>query len=264
MTGRGAVDVLAAEWWKLRSVRSTYWVLSATALMLGLVLVLGVQAARAWDGLSAAERAQFGLRPLQEIGGWAAGLCVGVLGVLSITPEYRTGLIRTTFTAAPRRGSLLAAKAAVVGTVALVAGEAVTLGSLFGTRLVVGDRHFADQGAPLAHELPGFAVVGATAAVYALLGLAFGVLLRSTAGSIVSLVFVWHALPLVVFHLPGPWNERIGSLMIGGLPAQIAGRDADDSIYGDLLPPGAAAAVLVAYAVVPLVLAGAVLRRRDA
>ncbi|TYK42796.1 ABC transporter permease [Actinomadura decatromicini] len=264
MNGRGAADAVAAEWWKLRSVRSTYWVLTATALTLGLVLLLSVQVAHAWDGLSAADRARFELRPLQETGGWAAGPGVGVLGVLAITPEYRTGMIRTTFTAVPPRGVLLAAKAVVVGTVALVAGEAVTVGSLAGTRLVVGDRRFADQGASLAHELPGFAVVGATPAVYALLGLALGALLRSAAGSIVSLVFAWHVLPLLVYHLPGPWNERLGSVMIGGLPARIAGRDAEDSIYGDLLPPGAAAALLAAYAVVPLVLAAAVLRRRDA
>ncbi len=56
--------------------------------------------------------------------------------------------------------------------------------------------------------------------VFALLGLSLGVLLRSAAGSLVSVVFVWHVLPLLVYHLPGPWNERAGSVMLAGLPGR--------------------------------------------
>ncbi|TMQ91122.1 ABC transporter permease [Actinomadura soli] len=258
------MDAVAAEWWKLRSVRSTYWTLSAAAAVFVFVLLLAFQMAHIWDGLSVERRADFTLRPLQELGGWAAALCLAVLGVLSVTSEYRSGMIRTTLTVVPRRGRVLAAKAAVVGTVALVAGEAVSIGSFLGTRLVVGDRPFPDQGASIAHDLPDFAIVGASVAVFALLGMSLGVLLRSTAGALVSVVFLWHVLPLLVFQLPEPWNERVGSVMPGALPGQIAGRSADSSIYGDLLPPGAAAAVMLAYALVPLMLAGFALSRRDA
>lgn len=63
-------DAVAAEWWKLRSVRSTYWTLAATAVFLVFVLVLAVQMAQIWDGLSAERRADFELRPLQLLGGW--------------------------------------------------------------------------------------------------------------------------------------------------------------------------------------------------
>lgn len=257
------IDALAAEWWKLRSVRSTYWVLSAAAAFLGFVLLLALQMAQVWDGLSAERRADFRLRPLQDLAGWAAALCLGILGVLSVTSEYRTGMIRTTLAVFPRRRTLLAAKAALIATVALIAGEAVSVGSFLGTRLAVGDRPFPDQG-PIAHDLPGFIITGLSVPVFALLGLSLGVLLRSAAGALVSLVFVWHVLPLLVYQLPGPWNERAGSVMISALPRQIAGLSADNSIYGDLLSPVAAAAVMLAYALVPLVLAGLVLSRRDA
>lgn len=258
------VEAVAAEWRKLRSVRSTYWVLSVTAAFTGLVLLLAVQMAHVWDGLPAEDRAKYLLRPLQELSAWAASLSLAVLGVLCITSEYRTGMIRTTLTACPRRRTLLLAKATVVGTVALAAGEAVTVGSFLGTRAVIGDRPFPDQQASIAHDLPGFLIAGTVVPVFALLGLSLGVLLRSTAGSLVSVVFLWHVLPLLVFHLPAPWNERIASFMPGGLPHQITGLSADDSIYGDLLPPGAATAVLIAYALVPLSLAAFVLIRRDA
>ena len=258
------MDALAAEWWKLRSVRSTYVVLSVTAAFTGLVVLLAFQMAHVWDGLEADRRDDLLLRPLQEIASWVASLCLAVLGVLSVASEYRTGMIRTSITAVPRRGTLLAAKAAVVGAVAAVAGQAVAVGAFLGTRFVIGDRPFAAQQASIAHDLPGIVLAGTVVPVFALLGLALGVLLRSAAGSIVVVVFVWHLLPLLVQHLPGAWGERAASVMLGGLPRQIAGLSADNSIYGDLLSPVQAAAVLVGYALVPLVFAAFVLNRRDA
>ncbi|MEU8308683.1 ABC transporter permease [Actinomadura sp. NPDC048955] len=255
---------VAAEWRKLRSIRSTYWVLAVAAAFTGFTVLLAIQMAHVWDGLSADRRDEFLLRPLQELSTWVASLCLAVLGALSVTSEYRTGMIRATLTVLPRRHVLVPAKAVVVGTVALVAGEAATVGSFLGTRLVIGDRPFPDQRASIVHDLPGFLVEGTAVPVFALLGLALGVLLRSTAGTLVSLVFVWHVLPLLVFHLPRPWSERAGSVLPGGLPAQIAGLGADNSIYGDLLSPGAATAVLLAYALVPLGLAALVISRRDA
>ncbi|GGQ42275.1 hypothetical protein BKA00_001205 [Actinomadura coerulea] len=255
---------VAAEWRKLNSIRSTYWVLAATAAFTGFTVLLAVQMAHVWDGLSADRREELLLRPLQELSTWAASLCLAVLGALSVTSEYRTGMIRASFTVLPRRPVLLAAKATVVGTVALVAGEAATVGSFLGVRLVIGDRPFPDQHASIAHDLPGFLVEGTAVPMFALLGLSLGVLLRSTAGTLVSVVFLWHVLPLLVFHLPRPWSERIGSVMPGGLPAQMAGLSADNSVYGDLLSPGAATALLLAYALVPLGLAALVLAGRDA
>lgn len=255
---------VAAEWRKLRSVRSTYGVLAVTAVFTGFTLLLAIQMAHVWDGLPADRKDEFLLRPVQELSTWVASLCLAVLGALSVTSEYRSGMIRATLTVLPKRRALLAAKAVVVGTVALVAGEAATVGSFLGTRLVIGDRPFPDQHASIAHDLPGFLVEGTAVPVFALLGLSLGVLLRSTAGTLVSVVFLWHVLPLLVFHLPRPWSERVGSVMPGGLPAQMAGLGADNSIYGDLLSPGAATALLLAYALVPLGSAALVLARRDA
>ncbi|MEU9019287.1 ABC transporter permease [Actinomadura sp. NPDC048394] len=258
------LDAVAAEWWKLRSLRSTYVIVSVTAGFAVFVVLLAVQQAHVWDGLDAAQRARFLLRPLQELGGWVAQLCLGVLGVLAAASEYRTGMVRTSLVAMPSRSRFLAAKAVVVALTGLAVGEAVSIGCLLGTRLAVGGRPFPDQRASIAHDLPGFAASGVAVAVFALLGLALGVLLRSAAGAIVAVVLLWHVVPLLVYHLPGPWNERLGSVMLSGLPTEIAGLSARQSIYGDLLSPPAAAAVLLAYAFVPLAFAGLVLARRDA
>ncbi|NED58856.1 ABC transporter permease, partial [Micromonospora aurantiaca] len=112
---------IAAEWWKLRSVRSTYVVLAVTAAFTGFVLLLAFQMAHVWDGLPADRRDDLLLRPLQELGGWGASLCLAILGVVSVTSEYRTGMIRASLVAMPGRRTLLLAKAAVVGAVALAA-----------------------------------------------------------------------------------------------------------------------------------------------
>lgn len=258
------LDAVAAEWWKLRSVRSTRVIVAVTAGFVLFVVLLAVQQAHVWDGLDSARRARFFLRPLQELGGWVAQLCLGVLGVLAVTSEYRTGMVRTSLVAVPSRPRFLAAKASVVALTGLAVGEAVTIGCFLGTRLAAGGRAFPDQRASVWHDLPGFAVSGVAVAVFALLGLALGVLLRSAAGAIVAVVMLWHVVPLLVYHLPEPWNGRLGSVMLPGLPAEIAGWGARHSIYGDLLPPPAAAAVLLSYAVVPLAFAGLVLTRRDA
>ncbi|MEU6999171.1 hypothetical protein [Nonomuraea sp. NPDC046570] len=70
-------------------------------------------------------------------------------------------------------------------------------------------------------------------------------------------------MPMIVGNLPEPWSERLGSVMIGGLPRQITGDDLTNSVFGALLPPSVAAAVLLAYAVIPLTLAAPLLRSRD-
>lgn len=64
-------DAVAAEWRKLRSVRSTYWIMAVAFGFLLVVLLLALQSAHVWDGLSAERRAEFRLRPLRNWpGGW--------------------------------------------------------------------------------------------------------------------------------------------------------------------------------------------------
>jgi hypothetical protein len=99
--------------------------------------------------------------------------------------------------------------------------------------------------------------------VFSLLGLGLGALLRSAAGAIAILAGLVYVIPIVIGNIPEPWSERLGSLMIGALPREITGDIITTSVYGSLLSPVAAFAVLVAYAALPLLAAAWLVRRRD-
>ncbi len=120
-----ARDLLTSEWTKLRSVRSTYW-----TLLVAVVTPVGISALVAVT-LANAPGQQPKVDPLLPglISQEYAILAVGVLGVLAFSTEYATGLIRTTFAAAPRRRAVLAAKATVIAAVTLVVGEVVAFAS---------------------------------------------------------------------------------------------------------------------------------------
>ena len=126
--GYGFRSVARMEWLKLRSVRSTAWVLLVFAVgMIGLAILI-LSHAR-WAAMPAAQRASFD--PTEEsFAGLAIGqLAFGVLGALVITTEFSSGMIRATLAAVPRRPLLLAAKAAVLAAVTLVVGEVLAFGA---------------------------------------------------------------------------------------------------------------------------------------
>ncbi|MCO6004944.1 ABC transporter permease [Actinoallomurus purpureus] len=252
-------DTLAAEWLKLRTARSTWYCLGGVALIVGLMALLAWYSAGAWDGLPPARRAAFALTPLPDLACWVANLVMGVLGVLAITSEYSTGMLRATLMVVPRRRTVLAAKAGVVGAVALVTGEAAGFATLAAGRLIIGDRPIQGQETHVGRIV----TMGVLVMVFALIGLGVGTLLRSTAGAIVVVAGLWHIVPVLLQLLPEPWHDRIGSLMPGALVDEIAGTGGQHTIYGTGLPPAAAVMVMAAYIAVPLGAAGIALARRD-
>ena len=106
-------DIVRSELVKLRSVRSTYWtVVAATLVALVADVLLCVHYAGSFDSLSATERASFDPTATSLSGVFFAQIAIGALGVLAVTSEYATGMIRTTMAAVPQRRTLLAAKTA--------------------------------------------------------------------------------------------------------------------------------------------------------
>ncbi|GIH71825.1 ABC transporter permease [Sphaerimonospora thailandensis] len=259
------IDALAAEWLKIRTVRSTLIVLVVLAVFVGLMALLAWYAAAAWDAMTPEQRSHMAVSDLPPLAEWVASLALAVLGVLTITGEYGTGMIRTTFAAMPTRGAVLTAKAGVVAAVAYVTGLAAVVATFSVTRLIMGGRPIPGQSPePLSDRLPLFLAMAFSITMFALLGLFLGAITRSAAGSIAILVAVWHLVPIVVSHLPAPWDERIGSLMPAALAGQLAGVGNPDSVYGSLLPPLVALAVMAAYVAVPYGLAALRLNRGDA
>jgi ABC-type transport system involved in multi-copper enzyme maturation permease subunit len=130
------------------------------------------------------------------------GLTVGlivliVISAMFITSEYRRGLIRTTFTATPQRGQVLAAKALVIGAVAfaigaIIAAVAVPVGEHFLTRN--GAYVFPASAAIVTRIVVGCGLVTALTAIAVL---ALGTMLRRSAGAVTAGIVVF-AMPYVI------------------------------------------------------------------
>jgi ABC-2 type transport system permease protein len=178
---------VAAEWVKLRSLRSTYLTMLCA---IGLGLALGIldtsSVAHHWATMSAADRAHFDPVGDSFTGLVFAQLAFGVLGVLTISTEYGTGMIRATLTATPRRGTVFTAKAVVLGAVTLALGELFAF-----TCFLAGQATLAGAGLDVGLTDPGVLRAVASAGLYlcvvALVGYGLGALLRHTAGAVAAM-----------------------------------------------------------------------------
>jgi ABC-2 type transport system permease protein len=255
----GFRTVAQMEWLKLRSVRSTWWTLLVFAAgMIGLsVLVMTHQH---WATMSAADRASFDPTNNSFAGLVIGQLAIGVLGVLAVTSEYSSGMIRATFAAAPRRPLVLAAKAAVVAAVTLVAGEILAFVAFgIGQAVLKSPAPHATLGQP--GVLRAVLLAGVYPALIGLIGLGLGVLIRHTAGAISAVVGVLFVLPLILVPLGTSIQNSVGQFM----PMLIA----ENSLtavkpVAHSLSPGVGFAMLCAYAAAALAAGGWALARRDA
>ncbi len=178
---------LAAEWIKLWSVRSTYvTMLCAIVLGVGVAILSTSSTAHDWPTMNAADRLTFD--PVgAALGGLGFGvLAFGVLGVLAVSSEHGSGLIRTTLTAVPRRGSVFAAKAVVVGGLTLVLGELFAFLTFFLGQAILSSRQL-DVSLTDPGVLRAVASAGLYLCVVALVGLGLGALVRHSAGAIAAL-----------------------------------------------------------------------------
>ena len=255
---------VAAEVTKVRSVRSTVWtLLVAAAATIGIGAVFCLAEVARWDRLSPHARAAFD-PTLQSLNGIAlAQLAIGVLGVLMVSSEYGTGLIRSTLSAVPRRGVVLGSKIAVFAAVAFV----VALVSCFAA-FGVGQAILGSKGIGVSIGSPGALRAVFGGAVYltaiGLLGLALGTLLRRTAAAIAVLLGIVLVLPTLTHALPSPWGTDVTKFMPSQAgQALYSVQHASATVPGDLLPPWAGLAVLVGYVAVALIAATLVFLHRD-
>lgn len=264
-SGTLARDLLSAEWTKIRSVRSTIWTLTLfVVLTLGLTALFTWLTVSNWNGPRAADRdARVVLDPVGFILGSGLGLgqlTIAVLGVLVITTEYSTGVIRASLLAVPRRLEMLTAKTAVFAALMIVVAEIIAFGSFFiGSALLhsrvpvsLGDRNVTR------------AVVGAGLylTVLGLFSLAIGALIRHTAGAITTAIGVVFVLPILAGLLPGSWGAHVN----GYLPEQagtLIGQQHPPS-DGNVLSAWQGFGVFCLWTVVLLGIAAYLLQRRDA
>jgi hypothetical protein len=247
------------EWLKLRSVRSTPAIVGIfSAGMIGLsILVLKNEH---YSSMSAADRATFDPTNDGFTGLILGQLAFGVLGVLAITSEFSSGMIRSTLAAVPRRPLLLAAKAAVAGAVMLVAGEVLAfLTFVIGQAALGSSAPHATLGQP--GVLRAVLMAGAFPVLIGLIGLGLGAIIRNTAAAISALVGLIFVIPLILVPLGEHLHQEIGKFM----PLIMASNSlvAVKPVPGSLTP-AVAFGLLCLYALAALGAGGWLLSRRDA
>ncbi|MER6082525.1 ABC transporter permease [Streptomyces sp. NPDC001833] len=252
VTGR---RVLASEWAKLWSLRSTWITLGLGLLFLVAFGLIAANHYKSGVGSPHQDRdfATATAVSLSLFGTNFAQLALGVLGVLVTAGEYSTGMIRSTLTAVPRRLPVLWSKAAVFGLVALVVA---TLGAfvafLFGSQIVSGTP--AAMGLSHAGVVRSLLGAGLYLGLVGVIGTALGALLRSVAGGISVLVASLMLVPGLISLLPSSWQDNISPYLPSNAGESMFALTHDSTT----LSPGAGLLVFLGWTV--LALAGAAYR----
>ena len=253
--------VFRSEWTKLRSVRSTRWsLLAAVAFTIGIAALACAVVSHHWAHLSPQDRRDF--HPLEPnlAGVQLAQLALGVLGVLVITAEYSTGMIRASMTAVPRRLPVLWGKAAIALGAVFAACVPAVLVAFF-----AGQSILAKVGLDISFGQPGVAraVLGSAfyLAVAAVLGLGLGALLRNTAAAVTALFGLLFGLQLLAGMIPGSAGVTLEKFMPSTAGQAIASVHPDP---GTSLGPWAGLGLFAGYTVIVLALAARRMSRGDA
>ncbi len=253
----GLAGALRSEFTKIRSVRSTYWTLLALVIVtIGIGMLASAGAASQPGELGP------GFDPAQQS---LAGLYVGqlvivVLGALTISSEYSTGMVRTSLTALPRRGLVFAAKGAVFGAVALVTGLVASFASFFiGQALMSGQHIGTTLGQP--HVLRAVIGGGLFLAACGMLGYGLGMILRHTAAAITAAIGLLFVASVLVHFLPESWQVNVDKWLPAIAGSQVWATKATDTT---MLSAWAGFAVLCGYAAVAMAAGLILFRGRDA
>jgi len=246
-------DLLRSEWEKLRSIRTTFWSLIITVVaMVGIGAIVaavhtGTRSGRGFDALSGT-----------FTGVLLAQLAIGVLGVLTVTSEYSTGMIRSTFIAAPQRRAVIVAKAGVVGLVTFLVGTVASFASFFVSTAIL-----SSHGTHLSLASPGalrsVIGVGLFLGILAVLAVGLGTIIRSSAGGIAALVGLLLVLPTLTQAIPASIRDSVEKF----LPAN-AGQAVFLHTDTGSLSPWIGLLVFAAYSAAALGIGLIMVGRRDA
>jgi ABC-2 type transport system permease protein len=251
--------VLRSEWTKLRTQPSALWSLLSAVILIAAFGILYSLLREARPPHGAAAIASFDPTAISLSGVQLAQIAVGVLGVLLITSEYATGLIRTTLAAVPRRLPVLWGKAAMLTVAVVTVSLPAAFVAFLAGQSILGRQHLAVS---LGQHGVARAVIGSALylAVAGLIGLGLGALLRSAAGGIAALFGLLFAVQLVAGFLPGSWAQDVGKYVPATAGQAVTTVRPDPTS----LPPWTGFGVFCLYAAVLLSLAAVRMRRGDA
>jgi ABC-2 type transport system permease protein len=253
--------VFRSEWTKLWSLRSTRWsLLAAFITMAGTGIAIAAVQMNRWSTLPADERAVYDAIDTGVGGYHLAQLAIGVLGVLVISGEYSTGMIRSSLMAVPRRLPVLAAKLGIFAAVTFVLMLVATVISFFGVQAIVAG-HGLDHGLGDPHALRAVVGTALFLTVLGALGVGLGALIRNTAGGIAAFVGLLFVLPGVTALLPHTTADAVGPYLPLNAATSVATSTFENSHH---LSPWGGFAVFCGYTAVVLAAAAVQLVRRDA
>ena len=249
--------VIKSEWIKFWTLRSTWAVLGAAVVgMLVLALVVAYNTRHLTSNLQAND-----IAPSSTLQGYFLGeLLIGALGVLFVSGEYSTGMIRSTLVAVPRRLPVLWAKLVVFVTITAVSMITVSIVA------------FVSAQALLSHYRTGFSLsdpgvlrvvigTGVYLTLVGMIGAALGWIVRSTPGALVAYFAIVLVLPVLFGDALGNWGKEVAQFLPGQAGASFS-TSIPDSSYS--LSPWVGLLVLAGWVAVALAIAAGVLRRRDA
>lgn len=248
--------VVRSEWIKFRSLRSSWFVLGGAVLGM---LVLSLVIAYNTRHLTAHQDANDLVPSATLQGYYLAQLLIGSLGVLFVSGEFSTGMIRSTFAAVPKRLPVLWAKLLVFVVVTAVAMIAICIVAFLASQAFIGHYRtgfsLSDPGA--------LRVVLGTGVYLTLVGVIGGMLgwiVRSTPGALVSYFALMLLFPVLFGNLLGTWGKHVAEF----LPVQAGGAFATSVPESPHLSEWPGFLVLLAWVVVGIGVAAVSLRRRDA
>jgi ABC-2 type transport system permease protein len=253
------LDLVAAEWIKLRSLRSTYLaLLAAVVIAFGIGLLVCNADADQWTHLRPGQPSPVDPMADSFVGFSVAQLVFAAIGLLTVTGEYSSGLIRTTFTAVPARRAVLAAKVAVVSAVTFAVGLVTALVSFLAGQAILSRQHL---GISLSHPGAMRAVIAAALFLVAvtLTGLGLGALIRNAAGALAAVVVLLFLAPSFL-HGTSRWVIDIAN----ALPSNAIRRLVSLHPWPAAPSVTQCVIVMIAYPVVALAAAAYVIHRRDA
>ncbi|MGW2419556.1 ABC transporter permease [Streptomyces sp. NPDC001709] len=209
-------DLIASEWIKTRSLRSTWWTIALTSLfVIGSAAVAALADSRLLAAAATTGHRPADFRPFDACppaGYMTLMLVAGSVGAITIVSEYSSGLIRTTTVAVPARGSVVLAKATVTAALWTAVGTAVSTGSFLVSQAILNGQH---AGVSITHpDVPRALVASALLApVCALTGLGLGTLIRHSAATMATCAFTLLMLP-TVFSQGKRWSADIRHAML--------------------------------------------------
>ncbi|MFC4331380.1 ABC transporter permease [Streptomyces andamanensis] len=254
-----ATQVIRSEWTKIRSVASTVWTLSlAVVVTLALGMLISALSRNEFGNMPARERLSFDPTFVSFAGMTIGQLAMIVFGVLVVSNEYSTGMIRTSLAAVPRRGAFLASKVAVAAALALLVGMATSFAAFFLGQAMLG---------PLKTSITAPGVLGAVIGgglymtLIAVFSMAAAVMLRSPLLSLGILMPFFFLISNILGNVSA--TKKVGQYLpdqAGSRILRVLPRVGDDTPYG----PWGGLGIMALWVIAALAAGYALLRRRDA